>query len=105
MSSKLQSDNREKTEEISRLQDENMDLKNELDIIDRNLQLEGHHAEGLQQVKIQGLNDEIEYLKKHYQVELDVIRQENQLLRKKVAAVTAQNQELDKSLDDQIFGQ
>lgn len=48
MSSKLQSDNREKTEEISRLQDENMDLKNELDIIDRNLQLEGHHAEGLQ---------------------------------------------------------
>ena len=48
MSSKLQSDIREKTEEISRLQTENKNLKNELDIIDKNIMQEEHHNEGLQ---------------------------------------------------------
>ena len=38
MSSKLQSDIREKTEEVKRLENENENLKHELDIIDKNIQ-------------------------------------------------------------------
>lgn len=52
MSSKLQNDIREKTSEVLRLSDENGNLKHELDIIDKNIQQEGHHNDGLQQVKI-----------------------------------------------------
>lgn len=41
MSSKLQSDIREKTGEIDRLLNENQNLKHELDVIDKNIQQEG----------------------------------------------------------------
>ena len=36
--------------------------------------------EAIQKVKIQSLTDEIAYLKKHYMSEIDVLKQENQML-------------------------
>lgn len=53
------------------------------------------------------MTDEIEYLKKHYQVELDVIRQENGLLRKRCAVAMAKKEEIDQSMEqmgETIFG-
>ena len=41
------------------------------------------HKEGLANVKIQSLQEEIEYLKKHYQIEMDVFKQENKMLRQR----------------------
>jgi hypothetical protein len=83
-------------------------LKNELDIVDKNLEQEETHKEGLLKVKMQSLIDEIEYLKKHYQVELEAIRQENGLLRKRCKIATAQKDENNQSMEimgESIFGQ
>jgi hypothetical protein len=52
MSQKLQTDILQKDENFKRLAHENEGLKCELDIVDKNLQQEDHHKEGLQQVKI-----------------------------------------------------
>ena len=38
--------------------------------------------EAIQKVKIQSLNDEIAYLKKHYMSEIEILKQENQMLQK-----------------------
>jgi len=42
------------------------------------------HVEELQKVKVQSLTEEIEYLKKHYMIEMDIIRNENKNLRQQV---------------------
>ena len=42
------------------------------------------HLESIQKVKIESLNEEIAYLKKHYMVELESLRQENRQIRGRI---------------------
>lgn len=39
--------------------------------------------DGVEAVVIKSLNDEVSYLKKHYTIEMDILKNENKLLRRK----------------------
>ncbi len=69
-----------KDQQIERMEVEKTQLQKDIDFLKEQSQKQDQQAENMQKVQIQSLNEEISYLKKHYMVEMDVLRQENKLL-------------------------
>lgn len=83
MSHNLQNDCHDKDSQIFGLADEKQQLAKDLEALrDLNAQRD-EHQEAMQNVKVQSLNEEINYLKKHYLIEMDALRQENKNLRQR----------------------
>ena len=74
MSQNLQRESEEKDQIISDLQKERDILHKDMTYLKERFKQAEEHKEQLQNVKIQSLNEEINYLKKHYMVELDVLQ-------------------------------
>lgn len=84
MSQNLQRDGEEKDQIIGDLQKDRDLLQKDMAFLKERFKQTEEHKEQLQNVKIQSLNEEINYLKKHYMVEMDVLKQENKNLRMKI---------------------
>ena len=97
MSEKLQVDCKDKGEKVNKLETENQDLKKELETLQEKAQQKESQRENVERVKVQSLNEEISYLKKHYMVEMDALRHELHSMRE-YQEKTAYKQDQDRSL-------
>ena len=84
MSTNLQKETENKDEVIKDLQKEKELILKEINFLKERYQQADEHKEQMQAAKFQSLNEEINYLKKHYMVEMDVMKQENKNLRMKL---------------------
>ena len=63
-----------KEEQIDRIELEKSQLQKDIDFLKDQAKNQDEEADNLLKSQIQSLNEEISYLKKHYMVEMDVLR-------------------------------